>query len=112
MCRRKLDCFDREVQLVTVLLPGRCEDGPLEARVLRLGRRERGEVVRPRQQRRGGVQGGAVERLRPPQRPARLERGAHTAPQDPVAVGTRPRREARVEVRRRLFRRDHDDVVR
>ena len=28
--------FDREVQLVAVLLPGRSEDSPLEARVLRL----------------------------------------------------------------------------
>ena len=78
--------FDREVQLFPVLLPGRGEDGSLELLVLRLSRGERGEVVRPGQQRRGGVQGGAVERLRSPQRPALLERGAHAPTQDAVAV--------------------------
>jgi hypothetical protein len=73
--------LDREMELVIVLLPGRLEDGPLEAGVLRLRRREGGEVVRPGQQRRRRVEGSAVERLRPPQGPADLEGRAHAAPQ-------------------------------
>src|SRR5688572_19930823 len=47
--------LDREVQLVAVILPGGREHRPLEERVLRLGGREGGEVVRSRQQRRRGV---------------------------------------------------------
>ena len=66
----------------------------------------------PGNTRRGGVQGGAVQLHRPPERPALLERRADAAPQDAVAVGTRGRREARVEVRRGLVRRDHRDVGR
>ena len=70
------------------------------------------EVVRPRQQRCGGVEGVAVERLRPPQRPPRLERGAHAAPEEPVAVGPRPRGKTGAEAVLGLLREHDGDVVR
>ena len=57
------------------------------------------------QQRRGGVEGGTVDGLRPPERTARLEGRADASAQEPVAVGARRRREARVEVRRGVRRR-------
>ena len=112
MWRRKLTASIVKCSSSPCVLPGRCEDSPLEARVLRLGRREGGEVVRPGQQRRGGVQGVAVDRLRPPERTARLERGAHAAPEDPVAIGPRARREAGAEVVLRLLGHEDGDVVR
>ena len=59
----------------------------LEAHVVGLRRREGGEVVGARQRRRAGVERGAVERPRPPERPPPLERARRRAREHAVAVG-------------------------
>ena len=95
--------------------PRSCQDADSttahEDFVLRPGRRERAEVVLAGEQRRARGQPLDVERLRPPPAPAHLERAALAPPVQPIAVRPRPRREARVEVRRRFFRQDDRDVV-
>ena len=57
--------------------------------VLGLGRRERREVVLPGQQRGAGVERLAVERVRPVERAAALERRQRVARVEAVAVGAR-----------------------
>ena len=69
----------------------------LEAHVVGLGRREGGEVVRPGERRRAGVQRLALQLPPPPERVTALERRAAAAVEQPVAVGTAERVAARIE---------------
>ena len=80
--------------------------------VLRLGRRERAEVVLAEQELGRVGEPRLVERARQPPAAAPLERGRRPAPLDPVAVRARARRVARVEVGRRLCAGDDGHVVR
>ena len=81
----------------------------LEADVVGLGRRERGEVVRPRQGGGAGVQGVAVEAPRVPVDRALQACRAGSAVEEAVAVGPRAGVAAGVEpVRRRVALQDRD----
>ena len=76
---------------------GRCRvDG-----VLRLGRREGGEIVRAGQQQRRAPKRLEVERARPPERTALGEGRTHPPAQHPVAVTPCARRETGAEALRR-----------
>ena len=89
---------DPEAEHVAGLLrPGGGEDQPLEMDVIGLGRGEGGEVVAAEQRRRAGVEALAVDPVRPPQRPAALERAGRAAGQQPVVVAARDRVAAGVE---------------
>ena len=85
---------------------------PLEAHVLGLGRREGREVVLADDQRRAAFEPGGIQRVRPPKRPAELERVSHRCGMDPVAVGARAGVAPGVEAVRGLGRRDHRDLAR
>jgi hypothetical protein len=86
--------------------------GAAEEDVLRVGRRERGEVVGARQCCGAGVQGVPVDRVRPPQLPAERERRrAGVAGVDAVLVGARRRVAAGVEPIGGLLDASDADVV-
>ena len=107
--------FGRDLERDDVLVdldPCRRLDCPDEHPVLRLGRRERAEVVLARQQGGRGSERVEVERARMPQRPARLERRALAAPPHAVAIRARPGVEPRVEAVGGRLGGDHRDVVR
>ena len=89
MLRMKASAVTRKSEEVALGAPAGVEDVALEADVVGLGRGEGGEVVAAGEGRGAGVQGLAVEAVRPPQGAALLEGAGRGAGQDPVAVGAR-----------------------
>src|SRR5215213_1212461 len=103
--------LDPEREDVAGLLdPLGAEDVALEAHVVRLGRRECGEVVRAGERRCAAVERVAVEWLRPPERPPLLERAGRGARVKAVAVGARARVAAGVEAVGGRIARERRDV--
>jgi hypothetical protein len=102
---------DLQLEVVAASEPRGALDDPDEDVVLRLGGRERPEVVLADERVGCSRQPVLVDRARVPPRAAGLERRRPAPPVDPVPVAARPRGEAGVEVVRRLRRHDHRDVV-
>src|SRR5688500_16700548 len=101
-----------EVKLVPAPFPRGRADLPAEDLVLGFRRRERREVVLAEKQRRAGVQGGLVERSRPPERATSAKRRAFATGQHDVAVRASGRAESSVEAVWRLLCADDADVAR
>jgi hypothetical protein len=104
--------LDPELQQIAPLPPPGAEHVALEAHVVGLGGRERGEVVPPLQQFRAGVQRVTLHPPRPPQGAPVLEGRPLAAVQDAVAVRARARVAAGVEAVGRRRAAYHRDVVR
>ena len=79
-------CGDLEIEVVALFGPGRGLDHADEDLVLRLGRRERAEVVFTRQQLGAAGKPLDVQRVRAPPASAALERAPLPAPAEPVAI--------------------------
>ena len=97
MCRRKLSAAIVKWSSSPWSSQAALEDGAGEEPVLRLGRRERREVVLSRDQRSRRLERVEVERPRPPERAPVGEGRADAAAQDPVAVRAGRADEARAE---------------
>ena len=112
MCRRKLSAVISN----SSASPRRCHAARETLRtndvVLRLGRRERAEVVLADKRSAASASRSSSSGRGYHQRTSLLERRRLAPPPDPVAVAARPRRVSRVEVRRHLRRGDDRDVVR
>jgi hypothetical protein len=104
---------DPELEVLVVgRLPSGGEHVAFEADVVGLRRGEGREVVRADERVRAGVQRGAVDRVRPVQRAARLEGRPRAPREDLVAVGPRDGVAAGVEGVARALRRGDRDVGR
>ena len=112
MLRMKASAVIRKARISAFVGPGRGEDVALEADVVGLGRGEGGEVVGADEGGGAGVERLAVDLVRPPERPAVLERARDGPGRHPVEVGARAGVEAGVEAVGDHLGAAHGDVVR
>jgi hypothetical protein len=103
--------LDPELEHVAVAPPRGRHHVTLEAPVVGVGRREGGEVVRAAQRRRACLERPEVDRMRPPERAARLERRRRRPREHAVEVGAADGVVASAEAVRRLVGGDHGDGV-
>src|SRR5437588_2385243 len=103
---------DLEIEVIVATNPLCTLDDSHEDLMPRLRRRERAEVVLTDEQPGGVVQAVLVEPSRQPPGASQLEWRGSPSIENPVAVGARACREARVEVGRRLIGGDDGDLFR
>ena len=105
MLRMKASAVIRKTRMSPLSLPARRRGFALEADVVGLGRGEGGEVVGARQGGGAGVERLAVDPVRPPERPAALERAGGAAPSAPGSGSCARSRRGGRRSRRRPARR-------